>query len=76
MSGGVVLLCHGVEKSRESGTAKRAYGCALRCQPVSRVPGLSECRVAISKSDGLGEVKWSGKRWQELGLGIEKTDSR
>jgi hypothetical protein len=74
---GVSYCCAMVSTSLGgSGTAKRAYGCALRCQPVGGVPGLSECRVLVAGSSGLGRVLWFGKRWQELGLGIEKTDSR
>ena len=44
-----------------SGTAKRAYGCALRCQPVGGVPGLSECRVLVAGSSGLGGLVSVGR---------------
>jgi hypothetical protein len=68
VSGGVVLLCHGVDKSRERTSEKSvwvrsALSACVRCSGSQRV------------SSGQKERGWVGQRWQELELRIENREN-
>ena len=70
----VVPWCRQVLGGAEQRKDRMGALCAVNLGAVFRDSASVE--VLVAGSSGLGRVLWFGKRWQELGLGIEKTDSR